>query len=496
MRIGWTLALFAVLACGRHQAAHHDATGDGLNTTVATCTTDTDCAGAKCCTGVCVVTADCSFAVTNVSPALGFVNGGEWFQLTGTGFAPGMKVFIGDGRAPVRVSSPTTAVIQTPPGPAGVTDVRIELGTQTATLLKGFTYRIGGLEQEWEQKPLQVVRGEDPGLAVMQDGRVLIAGGTPVPDSDVSALATAEIYDRISDTVAPAANAMSTQRWHASAITLLTGKVLVVGATCDACTGDGTRADLFDPTTNTFTPTAHPLNRPRTYPRSVLLTDGRVVISSENDPTLELYDPDTDTFTVVPHTQLHRYGFVVRLRDGRVLIGAGDGGVTAAELLDFDAGTDTATASPLVQGRSMVTAHTLPSGKVAIIGGASVSAGGITVPLASIELFDPATNTFATAPYQLATPRCWHASALVRDGTVLAMGGYTIAGMCNSGVATVEQIDPLFATVTPFPTLLNTNTEWTAVTLLDGSILGVGGGACGTSMALPDIDFLKGAPIQ
>jgi hypothetical protein len=32
------------------------------------------------------------------------------------------------------------------------------------------------------------------------------------------------------------------------------------------------------------------------------------------------------------------------------------------------------------------------------------------------------------------------------------------------------------------------------VTLLDGSILAVGGGACGASLALPDIDFLPGAP--
>jgi len=27
-------------------------------------------------------------------------------------------------------------------------------------------------------------------------------------------------------------------------------------------------------------------------------------------------------------------------------------------------------------------------------------------------------------------------------------------------------------------------------------VLGVGGGACGTSSALPDIDFLAGSPIQ
>jgi hypothetical protein len=40
------------------------------------------------------------------------------------------------------------------------------------------------------------VRGEDPDLAVMQDGRVLIAGGTTKPDSAAAALDAAEIYDR------------------------------------------------------------------------------------------------------------------------------------------------------------------------------------------------------------------------------------------------------------------------------------------------------------
>jgi hypothetical protein len=34
------------------------------------------------------------------------------------------------------------------------------------------------------------------------------------------------------------------------------------------------------------------------------------------------------------------------------------------------------------------------------------------------------------------------------------------------------------------------------VTLLDGSVLGVGGGACGGQSTLPDLDFLKGAPVN
>ena len=257
-----------------------------------------------------------------------------------------------------------------------------------------------------------------------------------------------------------------------------------------------TIADLFDPATTTFSPTTGALNVPRVYTRAVLMVDGRVLVMSSNDPSIEIFDPDTNTFTLVAHTVLHTYGFVVRLRDGRVLIGSGDGGVTAAELFDPDTSTFTPVATSMARGRSELTAHTLPSGQVAIIGGASTNAGAIIDPQTSIELFDPQINTFAEASYALATPRAWHASALVRDGTILVMGGYTAHGSCASSVATVEQIDPSVATVRTFPTLPNTNTEWTAVTLQDGSVLGVGGGACGTSMALPDIDFLAGAPVQ
>jgi hypothetical protein len=264
------------------------------------------------------------------------------------------------------------------------------------------------------------------------------------------------------------------------------------------CTADQTSADLFDPVTNTFAATAMPLNQPRIYTRAVLMVDGRVFISSGNDATVEIYDPVSDTFTLVPHAQLHEYGFVVRLRDGRVLLGGGDGGmspaVTAAEVYDSDSGTFTSVGA-MTQGRSMLTAHTLPDGRVAVVGGASMSAGGIIDPLASIEYFTPATSSFTAAGYALATARCWHAAALVRDGTILVMGGYTLHNACSSSVATVEVLDPVAGTVKPFSTLLNTNTEWTAVTLLDGSVLGVGGGACGTSMALPDIDFLAGTPI-
>jgi hypothetical protein len=454
------------------------------------------CDGGLCCSSACVDGAGCGFAVTAVKPNTGWQNGGGYVTLIGAGFADGMKAYIADGRAPIRVLDSAHALIQTPPGPVGAQPVRIVLGTQTAVTQDAFTYQSSGIANQWAQKPLQKVRGEDPGVAVMQDGRVLVAGGTTVPDSLADTLNTAEIYDPVLDQVTPAANAMSTNRWQNSAVTLLTGKVLVTGGACNnalgGCVGDPTRADLFDPSTNTFTPTAAPLTLGRAYVRAVLMVDGRVFIASANDPSVEIYDPAHDGFTQLANAPLHPFGFVVRLRDGRVLVGGGDGTVTAVEAFDPDTNTFAAV-GPLTHGRAMLTAHTLPDSRVLVIGGTDVSAGGINAPLNTMETFDPVANTFTQLGYTLVTPRAWLASALVRSGKVLVMGGYTVTGQCSSFTDSVELVDPVAGNVTAFPTLLNKNCEWNAVTLLDGSVLGVGGGACGTASALPDLDFLPAA---
>jgi hypothetical protein len=458
--------------------------------------------GSPCCAGACVETASCAFSIEKPSPDSGWQNGGDYLTLKGQGFVKGMKVFIGDGRAAVRVLDANTARIKTPPGPLGVHDITIQNGAAKATLKGAFTYQSAGLSTPWQQKPMMTVRGEDPGVAVLQDGRVLIAGGTEKPDSTALALDTAEIYTRSTDMVTVAANTMSTRRWQNSAVTLLDGRVLVVGAACYSdvtnCNGaDPQAADLFDPATDTFTPSKSKLNVARVYTRSALLPDGRVLITSANDASLEIYDPDADTFTLVQNAvdaTPHVFGFISVMRDGRVMFGSGDGGNPKVEIFDPDSGAVSAT-TPLNQGRSMLTAHTLPDGRVAVIGGASQSAGAINDPLDSIEMFDPATSMWTTQTYKLSIGRAWHASALVRDGSILVMGGYTAHGDCNSLIDTVDQIDPVQGKSMPFAMLPNKNTEWVAVTLLDGSVLGVGGGECGATEALPDIDFLPGEMV-
>jgi IPT/TIG domain/Stigma-specific protein, Stig1/Kelch motif len=456
-------------------------------------------AGDHCCSSKCVKGASCEFAVTKVNPFKGNQSGGDWIKLEGAGFTPDMSVFIGDGRAAVRVIDSSHAIIQTPPGPVGTYDITIKNASNTSTTRASFVYVSAGLLLPWQKKPMQTVRGEHPGVAVLQDGRVLVAGGTEIPDDPTKALTTGEIYTRASDTVVPVTNNMAVKRWRDAAVTMLDGRVVIAGA--GECTLDACKAiDLFDPAKNdTFLPSKALLSEPRDFAFGVLMVDGRAMFISDNSPTVDIYDTDKDSITTVPLKVTHRFGArIVRMRDGRVMVMGGDGcsgtcglAQNVAEVFDPATG-QFALVAPMKKGRSQFTAHVLPDGRVMVFGGASSSAGGVANPMPEIESYDPKTDTWTEQTYKLTTGRTWHASALVRDGTILVMGGYTQNASC-APTATVDQVDPVAGTVVSFGTLPDPNTEWNAVTLLDGSVLGVGGGACGGN-ALPDLDFLPGAP--
>lgn len=108
----------AALCCASCHGCNHNGASDGgggsggsdggvpdLAVPPGACNSDPDCGDAaqRCCDKVCVETADCALSVTSLTAANGFQNGGDFVTLHGNGFAAGMKVFIADGRAPVRV---------------------------------------------------------------------------------------------------------------------------------------------------------------------------------------------------------------------------------------------------------------------------------------------------------------------------------------------------------------------------------------------------------
>lgn len=96
--------------------------------------------------------------------------------------------------------------------------------------------------------------------------------------------------------------------------------------------------------------------------------------------------------------------------------GNSNGLVASAELYDPSTGTFAVTGS-LFTPRNQHTAHLLGSGEVLIVAG--YNNGSLT----SSELYDPTRGKFNKVG-NLNTPRYGHASALLPDGEVLAVGGF------------------------------------------------------------------------
>ncbi|MBI5610388.1 MAG: IPT/TIG domain-containing protein [Deltaproteobacteria bacterium] len=78
-------------------------------------------------------------AVTSVTPARGGLDGGEQLDVTGTGFGPTSKVFIGNSEAAVQWRAGTTHIFVTAPPAkvAGLVDVRVGPSKASAVVLKG-----------------------------------------------------------------------------------------------------------------------------------------------------------------------------------------------------------------------------------------------------------------------------------------------------------------------------------------------------------------------
>src|SRR5207245_1853106 len=123
-----------------------------------------------------------------------------------------------------------------------------------------------------------------------------------------------------------------------SATLLPTGKVLIAGGTLGASGGFATlsEAELYDPTTGTFTVTG-PMTIPRNGHTATLLPTGNVLIAGgDNLASAELYDPATGTFTATGPMATVRSGHsAILLPTGKVLIAGGASGgttFTSAEL--------------------------------------------------------------------------------------------------------------------------------------------------------------------
>ena len=276
-----------------------------------------------------------------------------------------------------------------------------------------------------------------PAIAVLDDGRILLAGGGQETGH-------ALVYDPAAGTYGQPIP-MAGIRQGATATTLRDGRVLITGGN-DGLTGAIlATAELFDPATGTFAPTGS-MAVARDSHTATLLDDGRVLIVGGQDyPS----DPAESTFQVT---------------------------TDVVEIYDPATGAFAKTGA-LATGRSGHTATKLPDGRIAVVGGYSTDPSGATSMAATTEIFDPQSGT-STKSGSLATPRSRHQAALLPDGRVFVVGGSTDSdGFGNSStyVASAELLDPATGEFTPAASLTTERASPTTTLLPDGRVLVLGG---------------------
>jgi Galactose oxidase, central domain len=339
---------------------------------------------------------------------------------------------------------------------------------------------------------------------LLGNGKVLIAGGY----NQSGALSSAEIFDPLTGRFTRTGD-MTIGRYEHGATLLPDGRVLIGGGVTSSKDPStyGTSAEVYDPSTGTFTGTGNPVAAG--LAGGLLLGNGKVLLKSfgydielwrqtglERVVSLQIFDPVTGTFADagLPGNYVG-VNTCTLLANGKVLITGGSLTGSVAYLYDTSTGTFSPTdpqsdglltATLLVDGNVLFTdanndineddppnteaklytvsaggfsragptadawrdrtpATLLPDGTVLITGGISNNFG----VLASAEVYDPGTGLFSLLGYMTAA-RESHTATLLTDGTVLIAGGVSSAKL---EIAGAEIYKP--GVLTPAPKLFS-----------------------------------------
>jgi hypothetical protein len=263
----------------------------------------------------------------------------------------------------------------------------------------------------------------------LNDGRVLIVGGSDAPNS-------VEIFDPASEQFAEVYSLRFPRSGH-SATLLADGRVLVAGGEVGLKNAGLAYAEVFDPMTGWFK-TVGAMEERRKSHGAVLLPDGRVLLVGggptrpDGKPgdlrTAELFHPVSGRFEATgrmnsPHENLWCTEPQV-LDDGRVLI-VGGASALCGELYDPLTGRFSQTGR-LLTNRSAATVAKLPDGRVLVCGGYSISENGVAATLDTSEFYDPVSNDFSPAA-SMREGRQQHTMTILPGGRVLVTGGWDSA---------------------------------------------------------------------
>ena len=257
---------------------------------------------------------------------------------------------------------------------------------------------------------------------VLKGGNVLIVGGY-----NGAILDTGELYSPSSKTIVFTGNMTST-RLHPALVQLSDGAVLIAGGFNGAFLNS---VEAYIPPTSTFNALAS-MSVAREGHTATLLSDGRVLITGGCNNAVaervicdnyldsaEIWNPSTNTFTATTGkmTTARSEHTATMLPNGKVLIAGGKNAVSvlsSAEIFDPATGLFAATGN-LGAARKGHTATALSDGRVLLAG------GYFNAPLSSAEIYSQ--GVFTTVPTSMSAARFNHTATVLNNGKVLLAGG-------------------------------------------------------------------------
>ncbi|MGK4003776.1 kelch repeat-containing protein [Sorangium sp. So ce1036] len=290
----------------------------------------------------------------------------------------------------------------------------------------------------WEEVPPMITPRGDHTATVLQDGRVLVAGGYATSASGGSLLRDVEIYDPASKSWAPAASLGAPLPRVGATVLLPSGEVLAT---------DGIAAQRYSPALDEWTslpplPTSLSQGSQLSSPSAVLLPSGNALVVGLGGSSAagfhlagSVYDPTSSSWTAIPTRADLAVGLDARatlLDDGRVLVVTGKSGAI------YDPGSNAWAASPELGHRQyLYRAVRLASGDVLVVGTGNDEPGSPYVVTAS-EVYLRESNLWMTTESTSidwqsgdgqSEPACWGwgtmgiGVSLLPSGRVLRTGG-------------------------------------------------------------------------
>ena len=219
---------------------------------------------------------------------------------------------------------------------------------------------------------------------LLEDGKVLIVGG----DNQSGIVNQVELLDPASQTSSLAAMPIVARTDH-TATRLADGRVLIIGGRDQ--NGSLTSTEIYNPLTATFT-AGRSLTTPRSGHTATVLANGAILVAGgEASGSAEIYNTSTQSFSPIAAnmTAARKFHSAILTSSGQVLIVGGVNAQNAVlntgEVFDPTSQSFYLPPTDLKTPRALATLKLLPDGKVQIIGGDADF---------TMEVFDPQLGWF------------------------------------------------------------------------------------------------------